>query len=80
MEREKPTKHPNRDGGAAVKIDILLKDTLKVMEDNHMMIEMFGGTIKRLSSLDFMSISDIGFLNESFNKIMDMRTFSLDTM
>ena len=80
LERENPAKPPERDSDEVVTINILLKDTLKVMEDNHMMIEMFGDKMKSFSSFDFKGIPGIGSLNESVNKIMDMRTNSLDAM
>ena len=73
MERENPAKPPERDSDEVVTINILLKDTLKVMEDNHMMIEMFGDKMKSFSSFDFKGIPGIGSLNESVNKIMDMQ-------
>ena len=74
------TKRPRDQSCYAVNIQELLKRALEVMAKNEMMIEMFGDTVHRLSQFSLGSFSDLTFLNEVFEKTVEMKTFSIERM
>lgn len=74
------TKLPQDQSHYSVNIHVLLKRALEVMAKNEMMIEMFGVTVNRLLQLSLGTLSDLCFLNEVFEKTVEMKTFSIERM